>query len=549
MLGGRYTIYGGVMENFEENVVSFLKHDEKKVLVIKGKWGVGKTFKWNKIVENHSNSLDFSNYSYISLFGLDGLKELQSGVFYNARPMKSDTNSSTIKSNLKKVGNIAKNIPQVSKYANAMSAIENSLVNDYLICIDDLERKSQKLSMSTLLGYVSNLSESSKCKIVLIFNDDTLNEEDKTEIDRYREKVIDLELEYSPKSVNNIDIEFNHHSCRDLICNTFKSENLNNIRIIKHIKWNLNGLMKFIKDSEDAVKFDLLSTIAILTYVHHEPSINIRASEIERVFSYLSDKEDSDKNLQKRISSLGYIYYADHEAEIINYIEDGWMDEDLFKKNVLALNQRQLENNISSKLTEVWGFYNNNFLSTSDDVIRGLEGFLEEHLVSVSLRELHPILDTLNELKDKFKKSEWIDKYVVLKMDCDDPALIKQLKHITNNQDLIKKIEDKEKDFNQHHSIYAVLSKIVKNRGWNPEDEEYLGNHSVDEIFEFLVSDDNSDLLGVVRESMGIFNPTEGDKPRDVFGRSLHEALRRVSERSKLDHYRITHFFNMKLDD
>lgn len=537
------------MENFEENVVSFLKHDEKKVLVIKGKWGVGKTFKWNKIVENHSNSLDFSSYSYISLFGLDGLKELQSGVFYNARPMKSDTKSSTIKSNLKKIGNIAKNIPQVSKYANAMSAIENSLVNDYLICIDDLERKSQKLSMSTLLGYVSNLSESSKCKIVLIFNDDTLNDEDKTEIDRYREKVIDLELEYSPKSVNNIDIEFNDHPCRDLICNTFKSEDLNNIRIIKHIKWNLNGLMKFIKDSEDAVKFDLLSTIAILTYVHHEPSINIRASEIERVFSYLSDKEDSDKNLQKRISSLGYIYYVDHEAEIINYIEDGWMDEGLFKTNVLALNQRQLENNISSKLTAVWGFYNNNFLSTSDDVIRGLEGFLEEHLVSVSLRELHPMLDTLNELKDNFKKSEWMDKYVVLKIDSDDPALIKQLKHITNNQDLIQKIEDKEKNFNQHHSIYAVLSKIVKNRGWNPEDEEYLANHSVDEIFEFLVSDDNSDLLGVVRESMGIFNSTEGDKPRDVFGRNLHEALRRVSKRSKLDHYRITHFFNMKLDD
>jgi hypothetical protein len=547
--GGRYKNYGDIMENFEKNVVSFLKHDEKKVLVIKGRWGVGKTFRWNEIVGNYSNSLDFSNYSYISLFGLDDLKELQSGVFYNARPMKSDVKSSTIKSNLKKVGNIAKNIPQVSKYASAMSAIENSLVNDYLICIDDLERKSEKLSMSTLLGYVSNLSESSKCKVVLIFNDDTLNEKDKEEVDRYREKVIDLELEYSPKSVSNIDIEFSNHSCRDLICNTFKTEDLNNIRILKHIKWNLNGLMEFIKDSEDAVKSNLLSTIAILTYVHHEPSINIRANEIDRVFSYFSDKEESDKNLQKRISSLGYIYYADYEAEIINYIEDGWMNEYLFKKNLLDLNQRQLEHKITSKLTEVWGFYNNNFLSTSDDVIKGLEGFLEEYLESVSLRELEPILDTLNELKDNFKKSEWIDKYVVLKMDCDDPVLLKQLKHITINQGLIKEIEDKERGFNQHNSIYAVLSKIVKNRGWNSEDEEYLGNHSIDEIFEFLISDNHNDLLGIVRESKKIFGTVEGGKPKDVFGRKLHESLIKVSERSKLDRYRISHFFRMKLDD
>lgn len=225
------------------------------------------------------------------------------------------------------------------------------------------------------------------------------------------------------------------------------------------------------------------------------------------------------------------------------------MDEDMFKKNVLELNKRQLKNNISSKLKDIWGFYNNNFLSTNDDIIQGLESFLEEHLESVSVRELLPILDTLNELKDNFEKSEWIDKYVVLKINCDDPALIKQLKHITTNQGLIGKIESKEKYFNQHHSIYAVLAKIVKDRGWNPEDEEYLGNHSVDEIFEFLINDDNNDLLGIVRESKRIFSPAEGDKPGDVFGRNLHEALIKVSERSKLDRYRISHFFEMKLDD
>ena len=116
-------------------------------------------------------------------------------------------------------------------------------MNDYLICIDDLERKSEKLSMSTLLGYVSNLSESSNCKVILIFNDDTLSDKDKEEIDRYREKVIDLELEYSPNPINNIDIEFSSHLCRDLICKIFKPEDLNNIRIIKHIKWNIDGLM------------------------------------------------------------------------------------------------------------------------------------------------------------------------------------------------------------------------------------------------------------------------------------------------------------------
>ncbi|MGR5250425.1 P-loop NTPase fold protein [Vibrio aestuarianus] len=537
------------MKNFEENVISFLNHDEKQVLVIKGKWGVGKTYKWNKIITDHSKNLKFSNYSYVSLFGLDGLKELQSGVFYNACPMGSDNKSSKVKSNLKKVGSIARNIPQISKYSNAMSVIENSLVNDYLICIDDLERKSEKLSMSTLLGYVSNLSESSNCKVVLIFNDDTLNEKDKKEIDRYREKVIDLELEYSPKSINNIDIEFSSHQCRNKICNIFKSENLNNIRIIRHIKWNIDGLMKFIEDSEEAVRHDLISTIAILTYVHHEPSIDIRANEIERIFSYFSEQEDNDKKLQKRISALGYIYYADHEAEIINYIESGWLDEELFIENIASLNKRQVENHISSKLTQVWGFYNNNFLATSDEVITGLEGFLGEHLNSISVRELYPILDTLAELKDDFDKSIWQDKFVALNLDSDNASLLKQLKQLTTNEALINQIVDHEKEVFQHHSIYSVLSKIVKSRGWSPEDEQYLSNHSVDEIYEFLISDTHSDLMQLVRESIGIFTPTQGDKARDVFGRNLHQALLKVSERSKLDRYRISHFFGFELEE
>lgn len=537
------------MKNFEKNVVSFLKHNEKKVLVIKGKWGVGKTFKWNEIVNNHFGSFGFSNYSYVSLFGLNGLKELQSSVFYNALPINSNSKSSTIKLNLKKVGAITKRIPQVSKYENTMSVIENSLVKDYLICIDDIERKSEKFSMSTLLGYVSNLTESSNCKVVLIFNDDTLQKKDKEEIDRYREKVIDLELEYSPSSKSNIDIEFNNHFCRDLICEIFKSENLKNIRIIKHIKWNIDWFINLIEDFEEAVKHDLLSTIAILTYVHHEPSINIRASEIKRVFSYSPDKLESDEKLKKRISALGYIYYLDHEYEIINYIENGWMDEDAFLDKIHIINQRQIKENISSKLNEVWGLYNSNFLSTSEQVISGFENFLNEYLKELSIRELYPILNLFEQLKDNFDRSYWIDKLVAFNIDSDDHDLLRELKNITTNQELIKKISIKQKALHQNNSIYSVLSKVVKSNGCNLEDEEYLGSHSIDEIYDFLITDSSHNLMLLVRHCVAIFSSSEGERPRDIFGRNLHQALIRVAKRSRLDNYRIKHFFGIELDN
>lgn len=46
---------------------AFLKSDNK-VLVIKGDWGVGKTFFWNKYYENNINNLSQLAYSYVSLF-------------------------------------------------------------------------------------------------------------------------------------------------------------------------------------------------------------------------------------------------------------------------------------------------------------------------------------------------------------------------------------------------------------------------------------------------------------------------------------------------
>jgi len=54
----------------------FLKHPEKKVLVLKGKWGVGKTYAWKKFVEANKEFQE-SAIAYVSLFGVKDLKEVQ----------------------------------------------------------------------------------------------------------------------------------------------------------------------------------------------------------------------------------------------------------------------------------------------------------------------------------------------------------------------------------------------------------------------------------------------------------------------------------------
>lgn len=69
----------------KEQIKSFLteKKTEKdgKVLVIKGKWGTGKTYLWQRIYESiKTDSLVLSSYSYVSLFGVDSLNELKTQI-------------------------------------------------------------------------------------------------------------------------------------------------------------------------------------------------------------------------------------------------------------------------------------------------------------------------------------------------------------------------------------------------------------------------------------------------------------------------------------
>jgi hypothetical protein len=67
-------------------------------------------------------------------------------------------------------------------------------VSSQIICIDDMERKGNNLRTQDVLGLVSLLRERRKCKVVLILNDNELDDEDKPQLARYHEKVIDSSL-------------------------------------------------------------------------------------------------------------------------------------------------------------------------------------------------------------------------------------------------------------------------------------------------------------------------------------------------------------------
>ncbi|HBA7580053.1 TPA: hypothetical protein J1Y56_002940, partial [Escherichia coli] len=230
------------MINLEQSLEAFIK-SEHRVMVIKGDWGVGKTYAWNKYIETHGSSLTQIAYSYISLFGKNSLQDVKNNIFHSAKAISSkeqienemrkqlETASSLFnhvpwlkdnlfityvnqgffwfKKTISKIGIVtrhADSIPYVNKALGVVSTLEYALVNNYIICFDDLERKGNGLSVKDVMGLIDELAQRKNCKIILVFNEDSLSDEnDKKTFKEYREKIVDLELKYDPVVKDNFD--------------------------------------------------------------------------------------------------------------------------------------------------------------------------------------------------------------------------------------------------------------------------------------------------------------------------------------------------------
>src|SRR3954454_17764211 len=69
----------------EQEVQRFLRSPKPEALCIRGKWGTGKTYAWNKYLQRSASGKDIGlkRYSYNSLFGINTLQSLKACIVEN----------------------------------------------------------------------------------------------------------------------------------------------------------------------------------------------------------------------------------------------------------------------------------------------------------------------------------------------------------------------------------------------------------------------------------------------------------------------------------
>lgn len=225
------------MSNPNEHIEDFLKYYFKLpsppqyAVLLKGKWGVGKTWFLKEIMASlHNPDYRVKKHLYVSLYGIASFEEIESEFFRQLHPVLSSKGMAL-------AGKIGKGLLKTAlkidlngdgkSDVNVSSQVPDINLPDYLsdteglvLVFDDLERAS--MDLESLLGYINYFVEHQGYKVIIIANEDELIKKEKaSEVSykRIKEKLIGKTFEIQPRldlAISNFIKEVESGSTQDL---------------------------------------------------------------------------------------------------------------------------------------------------------------------------------------------------------------------------------------------------------------------------------------------------------------------------------------------
>ena len=562
-----------------------------QVAVVKGKWGVGKTYFWNEYIKDYIKSSQCKQvaYSYISLFGKTSLNDVKQSIFYSAKPIKSESvvdNSfdssfeegsrmfnrlpwirgavDKSKKNAPLLGwltKFSKNAPFLKQYATLIASMEYGMVSNYVVCIDDIERKSDALTVKEVMGLVDELAQRKSCKVVLVFNEKSLDsDKDKEDFNKYREKVVDIELNYDPPYDENLQCVISPNSVHyDKVLGLIKELKIKNIRVIKKIKWVIDEFWNSVKGQEQRLIDEWLTHVVLFCWSYYKSDDALSFEFVQEKLhgnswlSILSDEEKQEDENTKRYKSIATnlsLGSATYDEEIIAILNHGFFDKKMFEEKISKIS-RYIESDITREtLSKAWGIYRDSFKDNIEDFKTELRKIIESDINKISLNDFSSVIDVLEEYGEDVTK--YVEEYTEVHEDTlknvDPRDGTRRIKHVG----LIEKI-DNLREKSKSMTIDEVALKIAINSGWNSEDIEFLGSLSIDDYFKWMMSGPDR-ITTKIRDSLLTFRSlrTSNEEDRIKYTRistNVVEALKKVAATNDLNRKRVKYIYKVDPDE
>lgn len=403
---------------------------EGMVLSLNGEWGIGKTVFWKNYSQENLIKDDKEKVAYISLFGKDSLEAINSTILLEIS--KKQENFKLLKSLGQKyssalgaINNLTYGIGGVLGSA-LLSALDDDFFENKIICFDDFERISDKLSHKDIMGLISNLKENKKCKIVMIMHQDKISKvKENSEFNEYKEKLVDIELFYSP-SIEDlyslVENRLEHDSFNDYTLKYLRDKKIKNIRVMKRIIRALNDF-SFILEWDflnNAVKQEIIENILEISTVY----FLFHFSDFSALSNYKLDTafeksflKDNNTEVNKQYEEMLEYVFSDLRYQItpitevvIDYIKTNIIDTEKLKYVSKEKSNDHNSFNLKDKIHNLHNDFSFNLQCKNEDYSEQMYKLFEENKKDiVQIVNPNNFVFYIEELKTIDEKN--IDKY------------------------------------------------------------------------------------------------------------------------------------------
>jgi hypothetical protein len=542
----------------EKEIARFLDSKAAEVLCFKGKWGVGKTYAWNTFLKQAKdrNGVALPRYSYVSLFGLASIDQLKLSIVENTisreRIGEAVTLESIMANPLEAVGRWRRlltqlqiaPIPGAKEIAAAIQSSSFLAVRDQIVCLDDLERKSDPLKIKDVLGLVSFLKEDRRCKVAIILNDGAFAETEKDDFGRFFEKTIESHVEFAPTPLEcaliALPTDAQLHATMRSCCEALQ---ISNIRVVKRIE-RLALVLRDALSGRDprvlAEAYKVLTLIGWSTYEEGAAPIDFIAERHKRQVMALKE-EPSEKETRWGVLLDGYKfqYFSEFDKTLKEGVVRGYFDIDRLKEEAMTLERRYAAEDRRTEYHNAWRIYHDSFDDNEADLVETMCRSFKTAYRHIDAMNANSTFTLLRELGHDDKADELITFYVenVENDQVFDRSRWFSEKDVTD-QAFLEAIARRRSKAKDTREPLDVLTAVAKREGWNREDAKLLSELTADDYYNMFKATRSEELGDIVRMALSF---GQGEREQKIAALAK-EALVKIGQESKLNRRRVAKF-------
>ena len=383
-------------ENISQYLFKFLDNpDPQYAVMLKGKWGCGKSFFIKNWLENYKERYNTGEATlepiYISLYGLKELSQVTAAIDRVLYPYLYSKGVTLTKKILKVAGKIVfrTNLDWNNNGSEDFSLdatldsltllgtkTDSSIIKTKLIVFDDLERCL--IDMKLLLGYINNFVEHGACHVIIIGDETHTTDDAQKKLIEFKEKTVGREFEIRPDINAAIDCFLENDILKNewinnnkvFIIDCFKSTGCDNLRLLRQCLYDFSVLYSEIDGGllKEAGSY-MISILGeyIITYCEYRGEYRelLKSYKWTYLSGIFSDNETKDKvsKFQGKYSSIIERYKVDVLdndciKQIIREIETGYNIKEYFEG---LLRQRKGNMSVQDKLADFVNLSNEDF--------------------------------------------------------------------------------------------------------------------------------------------------------------------------------------------